>query len=71
MVNINTDASLHVVIDEVCKHIYTIILCVCVHIQESSSLVDSYLSRTYKVRDGIVGKVFTFIIIRAPLFGLT
>ena len=34
-----------------CKHIYTINLyvCVCVyvHIQESSSLVDAYLSRTY------------------------
>ena len=30
-------------------------MCVCVCIQESSSLVDSYLSRTYSVRDGIVG----------------
>ena len=30
-------------------------MCVCVHIQESSSLEDSYLSRTYQVRDGIVG----------------
>ena len=29
------------------KHIYTITLCVCVHIQESSSLLDSYLSRPY------------------------
>ena len=48
-ININTDAGLHVVIIECCKHIYTIALsmCVRVHIQESSSLVDSYLSRTY------------------------
>ena len=31
------------------KHIYTITLCVCVcvHNQESNSLVDSYLNRTY------------------------
>ena len=29
------------------QHTYTITLCVCVHIQESSSLVDSYLTRTY------------------------
>ena len=29
------------------EHIYTIILCVCVPIQESSFLEDSYLGRTY------------------------
>ena len=30
-------------------------MCVCVPIQESSFLVDSYLGRTYFVRDGMVG----------------
>ena len=55
--NNNTDAGLHVVIELVGKHIYTITLCVCVcvPIQESSSIVDSYVGRTYFVRDGIVG----------------
>ena len=43
MININTDAGLHV-IDEFGKHIYPITICVfvVVPIQESSSLVDSY-----------------------------
>ena len=47
--NINTDAGLHVVIDEFCKHIYimTLSVCVCVHIQEASSLLRLYLSRIY------------------------
>ena len=46
--NNNTDAGLHVVIELVGKHIYTMTLCVCVcvPIQESSSIVDS-LRRPY------------------------
>ena len=42
-INIITDSGLHVVIDEFYKNIYTItraFVCVCVQIQESSSLVD-------------------------------
>ena len=41
-ININTDAGLHVVIELLCKHIYTITLCVCVNVRktpESGSLV--------------------------------
>ena len=47
-INNNTDAGLHVVIELVGKHIYTMTLCVCVcvPIQGSSSLVDSYVGRT-------------------------
>ena len=45
----NTDAGLHVVIELVEGHIYTMTLCVCVcvPIQESRSLVDSYVGCTY------------------------
>ena len=48
-INNNTDAGLHVVIQLVGEHMYTLTLCVCVcvPIQESSSLVDSYVGRTY------------------------
>ena len=48
-INNNTDAGLHVVIELVGEHMYTITLCVCVcvPIQESSSLEDSYVGRTY------------------------
>ena len=49
LINNNTDAGLHVVIELVGEHIYTITLCVCVcvPIKESNSLVDSYVDRTY------------------------
>ena len=48
-INNNTDAALHVVIELVGKHIYTITLCVCVcvPIHESSSLVNSHVGCTY------------------------
>ena len=47
--NNNTDTGLHVVIELIGEHIYTITLCacVCVPIQESSSLVDSHVGCTY------------------------
>ena len=46
-INNNTDAGLHVVIELVYIHNDPVCMCVCVPIQESSSLVDSHVGRTY------------------------